>query len=284
MKSDIRKILKEHADFPNLLREIPGSPEKLFVRGSLREWPEKAVAIVGTRKASALGLKVAEEFAGSLAKADLTIVSGLAMGIDTASHKGALKAGGRTIAVLGCGVDNVYPPQNENLANEIISSGGAIISEYELGTPSYPNQFIERNRIISGLCLATVVIEAPIRSGAIATAGFAGTQGRAVFAVPGPINHPNYRGSHALIRDGVTLVTSAKEILEELGFATDSAETDNMENSEILSALQSAGRPLSMDEIMEKTGGNIGEIAGELGVLLVSQKVLETPAGYILGK
>lgn len=287
MKNNIKKILKGDADFPLLLKEIPGSPEKIFVRGDLKEWPKKAVAIVGTRKATQLGLKIAEEFAMKLVRAGFTIVSGLALGIDTASHRGALKAGGKTMAVLGCGADKTYPAQNENLASEIIYAGGAIISEYEPGTPTYPNQFIERNRIISGLSLATIVIEAPIRSGAISTAGFAGAQGRAVFAVPGPINHPNYRGSHALIRDGVTLVTSVEEVLEELGFETGEPSAENIiniQNNEILSVLKDAGRPLALDEIIEMTGMGTGETTAMLATLSIDKKVIETPSGYTLGR
>jgi len=204
-------------NFPRVLREIPDPPSRLFVMGSLPQDEELTIAVVGTRKATGAGLKSAERFAKELSQQGAVIISGLAMGIDTAAHEGTLQNQGKTVAVLGNGLPKIYPAQNENLAKKILEAGGAITSEYKENHPSYKGNFIQRNRIISGLALAVIVIEAPLRSGALATATFAATQGREVFVVPGPINHPNYVGSHALIRDGARLVTSPEEVIEDLG-------------------------------------------------------------------
>ncbi|MBI3088659.1 MAG: DNA-protecting protein DprA [Candidatus Colwellbacteria bacterium] len=222
-----------------------------------------AVAIVGTRKATAVGIQTAEKIAARLAEAGLIIISGLAMGIDTAAHRGALGARGKTVAVLGNGIDEIYPAQNEKLANEILETGGAIISEYPPAEPSFRGNFIARNRIISGLSVAVVIVEAPVKSGALATAGFAAEQGRSVFVVPGPVTHPNYVGSHALIRDGAVLATNASDILEDLGLLRETgdkrqvtsiedtaiqSELDSQE-SLILEVIKTAGQPLEVDRI-----------------------------------
>lgn len=210
--------------YPRLLKEISNPPKELFVRGSTvlttgGELPatEKIhVAIVGTRKATSEGRILAKKIARQCAEKNWVVVSGLAMGIDTAAHEGALAGGGETIAVLGCGVDTIYPAQNENLANKILDGHGGIISEYTHGTPALPHQFLERNRIVAGLSIATIVIEAPAKSGAIVTARLAAEYGREVFVFPGMANHPQYHGSHALIRDGARLVNSFEDILEDL--------------------------------------------------------------------
>ena len=250
--------------FPKILKEIPDPPRRLFVAGSLREDNETMIAIVGTRKASAHGIKIAETFARELSAMGFAVVSGLAMGIDTAAHRGALSGGGKTIAVLGNGLDKIYPAQNENLAQKIINQGGGIVSEYESGTPSYKHNFIQRNRIISGLASAVVIIEAPLRSGALATAGFAATQGREVFVIPGPVNHPNYGGSHALLRDGARLVTSPQDIIEDLGLKnlfgpgiqkTENSLTRQLNNEEmlILNKIKDYNSPLNVDKIIKLT-------------------------------
>lgn len=203
--------------FPRILKEIPNPPSRLFTIGALPENDEITIAIVGTRKASEAGVRTAQNFGKELGSMGIAVVSGLAMGIDTSAHEGAIRGDARTIAVLGNGLNKIYPAQNENLARKIIEKGGAIVSEYEENMPSLKQNFIQRNRIISGLSLAIVVIEAPLSSGALSTASFAASQGREVFVVPGPINHPNYAGSHALIRDGARLVTSPREIIDDLG-------------------------------------------------------------------
>jgi len=206
----------EHVRYPRLLKEIPDPPLVLFTRGELRTEDELAVAIVGTRHASTYGLKMAETLAAGLARTGVTIVSGLARGIDAAAHRGALAAGGRTIAVLGSGVQRIYPPEHTSLAEEIIASG-AIMSEAPPHAPPHGGMFPQRNRIISGISLGVVIVEAGETSGALITARHAAEQNREVFAVPGRADSPNARGCNRLLRDGAKWVESAQDILDELG-------------------------------------------------------------------
>jgi len=217
MSPEIRTIKQSDKNYPPLLREIPDAPEMLYIKGELPSFELPWVAIVGTRKATPDGVLFAKRLAKELSEKGFIIVSGLAMGIDTAAHEGTIKAQGKTVAVLGNGLDAVYPRQNENLAKAIITNGGALISEYPPETPAFPSQFLERNRIVSGMCMATIVIEAPDRSGSIVTARLAGEQGREILVFPGPASHPNFKGSHKLIRDGARLVTNIEDILEDLG-------------------------------------------------------------------
>lgn len=203
--------------YPRLLKEIQGYPEMLFVRGELPQG-EPAIAIVGTRKPSAYGIDAAKLFARELAFRGFTIVSGLAFGIDKAAHEACLEARGRTIAVLASGIDHITPRSHERLGRAILEGGGAIVSEFPPRTPAHAGQFPQRNRLISGLSLGVVVIEAPETSGALITARYAAEQSRDVFVVPGPIFSPNFRGSHALIREGAALVTEPQEIIEALGY------------------------------------------------------------------
>ncbi len=205
----------DSADYPSLLRQIPDAPPVLFVRGELLAADEWAVAVVGTRKATVYGREVAHRLAGDLGRNGVTVVSGLARGIDGISHKAALETGARTIAVLGSGVDYIYPAEHRGLANAIIENG-ALVSDYPLGTRPEASNFPARNRIISGLSLGVVVIEAGLRSGALITADFAADQGREVFAVPGSILSPASRGCNRLLRDGAAIVTEVRDILETL--------------------------------------------------------------------
>lgn len=209
-------LVEGWSDYPALLSRIDDPPGVLFVRGKLLERDSLAVAIVGSRHPSPYGKRVAAQLAGGLARAGYTVVSGLARGIDAAAHRGALDAGGRTIAVLGTGVLTIYPPEHADLADEVIASG-AVISETPPLTEAHAGAFPQRNRIVSGLTLGTVVVEAAERSGALITARLAGEQGREVFAVPGQIDCRTARGCHGLIRDGAKLVESVDDILEELG-------------------------------------------------------------------
>jgi len=274
---------------PPLLKEIDGTPKKIFMRG---EWPsfEKPwIAVVGTRKATNEGIEIAKKFSISLSRAGAIIVSGLAFGIDAAAHEGALSASGITIAVLGNGVDKIYPAQNEALGKKIIESGGALVSEYPDGSPSLPHQFLERNRIISGLSHAVVIIEAPERSGAISTAGHAATQGREVFVVPGPIYNKNYAGSHRLIRDGARLVTSPEEILEDLGIKSQSASIEDVvpslknENQKILVGIISKiGKPATIDEITRLSKLEPQVVNKEITFLLIQGIIKENESGYTI--
>jgi len=220
---EIRRQLPERVEvvrwgdpaYPAALRVIADPPQTLYVRGTLRDEDKAAVAIVGSRRASAYGVAVAEWLGRELARCGVTVVSGLARGIDGAAHRGALQAGGRAVAVLGCGPDVVYPPEHARLMAQIIQAG-AVLAEYPPGTPPLQYHFPRRNRIISGLSLGVVVVEGAEDSGALITADCALEQGREVFAVPGPIFTQTSALPHRLVQQGAKLVTKVKDILEEL--------------------------------------------------------------------
>jgi len=203
-------------DYPPPLAEIHDPPPLLYVRGTYQPGDQLAIALVGSRKCTPYGLRIAERLAASLARVGLTVVSGLARGIDAAAHRGALKAGGRTLAVLANGLADVYPPEHEGLAHEVADSG-ALLSEMPMRQSPLAGLFPQRNRICSGLCLGVVVIEATARSGSLGTARHATEQNREVFAVPGPVDSLSSQGCHRLIRDGARLVETVDDILEELG-------------------------------------------------------------------
>ncbi len=211
----IRKITLDDAEYPKNLRNIHTPPKQLYVNGTLLESDEMAVAVVGSRRASIYGLETAEKLGFELAARGVTVVSGMAIGIDSAAHKGALKAKGRTIAVMGGGHNVIYPSQNKKLYEEIVKTG-AVVTEYEDDMPPLPQQFPARNRIISGLSLGVVVVEAARNSGALITANFAAEQGRTVFAVPGKVSSATSSGTNELIKDGACLIQSVDDILEEL--------------------------------------------------------------------
>jgi DNA processing protein len=210
------KILTVQDDlYPKRLKEIYDPPAILYVRGELRREDDLAVSIVGSRKITAYGRMITEKMSKELARQGVTIVSGLARGIDSVAHEGAISAGGRTIAVLGCGVDRVYPPENKSLFSKVIDHG-AIVSEFPMGTPPDAGHFPRRNRIISGLSLGVVVVQAGEKSGSLITAGFALEQGREVFAVPGNVGTEGSRGSNQLIKEGAKMVESSEDILVEI--------------------------------------------------------------------
>jgi DNA processing protein len=212
------RSLPQHThDYPALLARIADPPPRLWLRGDPRALAVPCVAIVGSRAASPYGVRVAEQLAADLARAGVTVVSGLARGIDSAAHRGALTTG-RTVAILGSGADVIYPPEHEALAQRILDAHGALVSELPPGSPPRRGNFPRRNRLISGVSLAVVVVEASTRSGSLQTARFALEQGREVLAVPGTILGERFRGSHGLLRDGAKLVESASDILEELSW------------------------------------------------------------------
>ena len=212
-----RLITPVDDEYPRALLDIHDPPLALYVRGRLQSTDRRAVAVVGTRHPSSYGRATAEKLSWQLAKAGMTVVSGLALGIDTAAHQGALKAGGRTLAVIGSALDRLYPVDNAGLANDVAAQG-AVISEFPLGRAPDKTTFPMRNRVVSGLSMGVVVVEAGGKSGALITARQAGEQGRSVFAVPGRIDMPGSRGPHGLIRDGARLVASAADVLEEFEF------------------------------------------------------------------
>jgi DNA processing protein len=213
--ADHHLLLCDSQDFPLLLREIGSAPAALFVIGDPMLLWTPQIAVVGARSASAAGLANARAFAKAFAATGNTVTSGLAEGIDGAAHAAALDARGKTIAVLGTGIDLVYPRQHAELAARI-AANGALVSEYPPGVPGHPKHFPRRNRIISGLSLGTLVVEASLQSGSLTTARYATEQGREVFALPGSIHNPLARGCHKLIREGAKLVETAREVLEEL--------------------------------------------------------------------
>lgn len=213
--NDVRVVTFMDENYPRNLLKIYDFPVVLYIKGEMPKEIDCSLAIVGSRWASLYGMNVAEQFAGRLSELGIPIVSGLAKGIDTAAHRGALKAGGRTIAVLGCGLNHIYPAQNEKLFCAI-SRQGAVVSEFPMDTPPIAHNFPRRNRIISGLSLGTIVVEAALKSGALITADCALEQGREVFAVPGKVDSPTSSGVHNLIKQGAKLITSIEDVLEEL--------------------------------------------------------------------
>ncbi|MBI5147697.1 MAG: DNA-protecting protein DprA [Parcubacteria group bacterium] len=283
-KEGIRLLLRDDADFPASLREAPFPPFGIYVLGEI---PALApfVAVVGTRKATSYGREAARKIAGELSAAGVVIVSGLAMGIDTAAHEGAL-GGGRTIAVLANGLDRVYPAQNANLAKKILAGGGALISEYPIGSESLPRRFLERNRIISGLSLGVVVVEAPARSGALNTARFALDQNREVFAVPGPVSHSNYVGSHQLLKSGAALATEAADILDALNIEAENPALEKAvqeadgEEGVVLREIQNASFAVGIDKISENTKLQPQAVSRAVTFLALKGLIKEIGGGY----
>ncbi|MDD3905235.1 MAG: DNA-processing protein DprA [Candidatus Omnitrophica bacterium] len=214
----IRKITLNDAEYPKNLRNIHTPPKQLYVNGALLAQDDVAVAIVGSRRASTYGVETAERLGFELAVRGITVISGMAIGIDSAAHRGALKARGRTIAVMGSGHNDIYPPQNKELYEEIAKSC-AVVTEYQDDMPPLPQQFPARNRIISGLALGVVVVEAARNSGALITANFAAEQGRTVFAVPGKVSSSTSSGTNELIKDGACLIQSVDDIMDELAIS-----------------------------------------------------------------
>jgi len=264
-------------DYPGLLAGIPDPPPQLFVSGDVSALHLPCLAIVGSRNPTRGGERNAYEFARFLAQHGFCIVSGLAAGIDAAAHRGALDGGGRTVAFLGHGVDRVYPAANRALADAVAASG-ALVSEFPLGTPPMRSLFPQRNRLISGLSLGTLVVEAARQSGSLITARFAGEQGREVFAIPGSIHNPMARGCHRLIRDGAQLVESAADIAVELGalaghvLDTAGAETAapaaEPEDEEYVKLREHLGHdPVSVDELARRSGLTIDQVSSMLLIL-----------------
>jgi DNA processing protein len=252
--------------YPAALRAIPDPPSPLYVRGRLRGDDRIAVAVVGTRRPSPYGAAAADRLANGLARWGITVVSGLARGIDGVAHRAALRAGGRTIAVLGCGLDIVYPPEHAGLAAQIVQAG-AVITEYPAGTPPLKHQFPRRNRLISGLTLGVVVVEGRDGSGALITADCALDQGREVFAVPGSIFAPTSALPHRLLRQGATLVTTAEDILDELRLPRPvpvPAPSPSLAGSEATLFAQLSMEPLHIDMLALRCGLPVAEASGAL--------------------
>lgn len=276
-----RVLTWESAEYPRLLREIEDPPPVLYAKGTLVEEDEFAVAVVGTRRATAYGRQVTQRLVSTLASSGLTVVSGLARGIDTQAHRAALNAGGRTIAVLGCGIDRVYPPENRKLA-EMIAASGAILTDYPLGTKPEGGNFPPRNRIISGLSLGVVITEAGRRSGARITADYAAEQGRDVFAVPGSILAYSSAGTNDLIQDGAKLVARAEDILEELNLMMVAEQVEARQvlpaddtEAAVLASL--SAEPTHVDDIQQRLQMPVSDVTSALA--LMELKGLVTQVG-----
>jgi DNA processing protein len=274
---EINKISIEDKEYPKLLKEIKNPPKILYYLGEIKA-TENCFAIVGTRRYSSYGKQVALEIAGDLAEAGLTIVSGFALGIDTSAHQATIERGKRTIAVLGTGLDekSIYPRSNLKLVEKILETGGCLISEYLPGTHGSEFTFPQRNRIISGLSLGALVVEAKEKSGALITANFAFSQKRKVFAIPGPIYSSNSRGPHLLIKKGAKLVENADDILKELnlpGLKPDVRPLvgETKEENLILEVLKEEA--LEIDKIIEKTKLPAATVASAIAILEIRDKV-----------
>ena len=256
---NVQILTWDNPGYPRYLAETPNAPPVLFIKGDIREQDQWAVAVVGTRRLTAYGRQVTHELVQGLVRQGITVVSGLAKGIDGIAHKVAIDTGGRTLAVLGSGLDNIYPPDNRKLAEQICAGQGALISEYPLGMPPDRNNFPARNRLISGLSLGVVVVEAGEGSGALITARFALEQDRELFAIPGPITSAASWGTNKLIQEGAKLVTKVDDILEELNLAQLSEQAavqavvpDSPEEALLLTYL--TRQPVHIDELVRSSG------------------------------
>jgi DNA processing protein len=265
-------------NYPENLKKIDNPPFVLYVKGVIKPQDELSVAVVGTRKMSGYGGQVTESLVADLVANGLTIVSGLARGIDSAAHRSALSAGGRTIGVLACGLDIVYPPENEKLVEEICFGHGAVVSEFPLGMEAVPGNFPARNRLISGLSLGTVVIEGAEDSGALITARHAADQGREVFAVPGPITSRNSAGPASLIKMGAKLVWDVNDILDELGVKVRHKKLEakqilpeSPEEETLLLLLKDEGKHL--DQLVRESGFDTAKVASIMSLMEIKGKV-----------
>jgi DNA processing protein len=284
-KYNLKIITQDDKDYPANLKNIPDPPIVLYVKGELKEEDKLSLAIVGSRRASFYGLSLAEKFAADLSQYGFTIVSGMARGIDTYAHRGALKQGGRTIAVMGSGFNNIYPEENKALVEEI-AKNGAVISEFPLDEEPLKPNFPRRNRVISGLSLGVLVVEAARNSGALITADFALEQGREVFALPGKVDSGTSFGTNGLIKQGAKLVCDVDDILEEFNFsleknhqrksAKDILRPELLDEESFLYASLS-DEPVALDEIAEKTNLDISRISAMLLRLQMRKLVRQLP-------
>ncbi|WP_428356610.1 DNA-processing protein DprA [Methyloprofundus sp.] len=281
-------LLFTDKDYPSQLKEIPDPPPILFARGDIDLIHFPQIAIVGSRNPSSLGIQIATDFASSLVSTGFTITSGLALGIDAASHRGALAAQGKTIAVTGTGLDRVYPAAHKQLATEIVNKG-LLISEFPPGTTAKANHFPRRNRIISGLSVGVLVVEAARQSGSLITARMALEQNREVFAIPGSIYNPLARGCNAMIKEGAKLVETTQDIVEELGhfFQLPNAQNNDL-NINTQSNLDEQQQtllnyvlysPTSIDQLVNETGFSVENIASNLLILEIQGYIIATNGG-----
>jgi DNA processing protein len=278
---DAHLITWNDPDYPATLRDMPGAPAWLYVKGQRSALQRPMLAIVGSRNATAQGKRDARAFGQSVAEAGLTIVSGLAEGIDTEAHEGGLAGNGSGVAVVGTGLDRVYPAKNRDLAHRL-AAGGALVSEFPLGTPPKPGHFPRRNRLISGLSLGVLVVEAAPQSGSLITARLAAEQGRDVFAIPGSIHSPLSKGCHQLIKQGAKLVESASDILEELNLPwavelASQGEIDAVVADPLLD--QMGSNPISLDELAQRSRLTVDNLSAMLFTHEMEGRVAVLPGG-----
>ncbi len=285
-KLGVKCISPDCPGYPNLLRQVPVPPPLLYYRGSLDMLDRPSVAIVGSRRSTFYGNEVAGRLAAELATAGVGVISGMALGIDTAAHRGSLDRGGYTAAVLGCGLGRCYPPRNRELMEQLVAAG-AVISEFSLMTEPHAVNFPQRNRVISGLSLGTVVVEATEKSGALITAGYALEQNREVFAVPGNIGSPYSRGCHRLLKEGAKLVETVEDILDELYISSGAGEQLSLDFTEpelsvpektLLETIPY--QPLHIDSIIQLSGMSASESAALLLALEIKGLIKQTPGKY----
>ena len=286
--ADHHLIAWDDADYPRAFLELPDAPPALFYLGRRELLGRPAFAIVGSRHGTPQGVATARDFAHALGAAGLTIVSGLALGIDAAAHEGGLGTAGSTLAVVGTGPDRIYPARNRDLAARIAREGG-ILSEYLPGTPARKENFPRRNRLISGLARGVLVVEATLSSGSLITARLAGEQGREVFAIPGSIHSPFSKGCHKLIREGAKLVETAQDVLDEIGWvpaaagdrAAASAARGSKPAEPVSDLLAAMGfDPVTIDALAERTGAAPESITAELVTLELEGRVAALPGGH----
>lgn len=273
----------EDENYPLLLKEIPDPPTVLYAIGDLSCLNHPTIAIVGSRKPSIVGSETAKRFAEELAANQLTIISGLALGIDKQAHEGCLQADGRTIAVMGTGIDRIYPRQHQLLAEKICHKG-LLLSEFSLKTPPIAGHFPRRNRIISGLSLATLVVEAAIKSGSLITARFALEQNRDVLAIPGSILNPQARGCHYLVQQGAKLVTEIQDVLDELGLVSKQVTENTILSlaTDDQNLVKCIGfETTTVDKIIARSGLSVEEVVKSLATLELQGIVQAVPGGYM---
>ncbi len=278
---DAHLITWNEPDYPATLRNMPGAPAWLYVKGQRSALQRPMLAIVGSRNATAQGKRDARAFSQALAEAGLTIVSGLAEGIDTEAHEGGLAGNGTGLAVVGTGLDRVYPARNRDLAHRL-AAGGALVSEFPLGTPPRPGHFPRRNRLISGLSIGVLVVEAAPQSGSLITARLAAEQGRDVFAIPGSIHSPLAKGCHQLIKQGAKLVESAADILEELNlpWALELVNRSTSEQPVADPVLEQMGTdPVSLDELALRSRLTVDNLSAMLFTHEMEGRVAVLPGG-----
>ncbi len=284
-KLGVKIILFEDSEYPEILKQIPFPPLALYVLGNL-EYSGPAIAIIGTRMPTPQGKELSRTFSAKLSSAGMAIISGLALGIDAEAHKGALEAGGKTIAVLGTPLDNIYPKQNGQIAEKILKSGGAIISEFAFGHPYNPANFLARNRIVSGLSNGIIIIEAPERSGSLATAKFALEQNREIFVIPGNTGSSNYKGSNTLLKSGANLVTEPDDILQYFNISTEkisgSRQSLSSEDGKILEIIKKLDGRATIDNIIDAAGLEVSEINKTLALLTIKGIIKELNGKYHL--